>query len=57
MSSFLLKKESESILKQMDWNKDTSLLLCPILKVLHMRHASLDTLEVKRIVKEVLVMK
>ncbi len=54
MSNILLRKESIKILKQMSTAEHSSALLCPILKVLQMRHSDLDVSQATRVVRELL---
>lgn len=54
MANYILRKESKEILKQMGISKKEETLLCPILKVLQMRHSDLDMHQAKRVVLEVL---
>lgn len=54
MADFAIAKESKEILKQFSVTEKTDGLLCPILKVLQMRHKDLDTTQATRVIREVL---
>jgi hypothetical protein len=54
MADLILLRESRVILKQMDVVHKEGKLLCPILKILQMRHSDLDTEQATTIVKRVL---
>lgn len=54
MADFAIAKESKEILKQFSLTKKTDGLLCPILKVLQMRHKGLDTGQATRIIRGIL---
>ena len=54
MADLTLMQESRRILKQTGTAQKDSSLLCPIVKILQMRHADLDTDQATRIVKRVL---
>ena len=54
MADLILMQESRRILKQTGTTEKESSLLCPIVKILKMRHADLDTDQATRIVKRVL---
>lgn len=54
MSNIVLRKKSREILRQMSKAEHTSALLCPILKVLQMRHSELDVTQATKIVREIL---
>jgi hypothetical protein len=54
MADLTILKESREILKQMGATCKEEGLLCPILKVLQMRHAKLDMAQATRVVKRVL---
>ncbi len=54
MADLTIMQESRRILKQTRTVQKNSSLLCPILKILHMRHADLDMDQVTRVVKRVL---
>ncbi len=54
MADLTLLKESREILKQMGMTHKEERLLCPILKVLQMRHANLDIGQATRAVRRVL---
>ena len=53
MSDYLLTKESKNILKSLSVDKDER-LLCPILRVLQMRHHDLDVKQATKIIRTVL---
>ncbi len=53
MADYTLTRESNEILKQFAVEKDER-LLCPILKVLQMRHHDLDVKQATRVVRSVL---
>jgi hypothetical protein len=53
MSDSLLSKESRKILRGFSMEKSDS-LLCPILRVLQMRHSDLDVKQATRIIRNVL---
>lgn len=53
MADCVLTKESNEILKQFSIEKDER-LMCPILKVLQMRHHDLDIKQARRVVKNIL---
>ena len=54
MASYLLRKESREILKQMHGENHREELLCPILKVLRMRHRDLDIKQAVEVIKDVI---
>ncbi len=54
MSIIQLKNETEKIYKEFGAKEKSSLLLCPILRILEMRHKSLDIVHAKKIVIEYL---
>lgn len=54
MADYTIVKESREILKQFSMTEKSNTLLCPILKVLQMRHSDLDTLQATRVVRGVL---
>ena len=54
MADFAIAKESKEILKQFSVTEKTDSLLCPILKVLQMRHNDLDKKQASRVIREVL---
>ena len=54
MADLILMQESRRILKQTGTTDKESSLLCPIVKILQMRHTDLDTDQATRIVKRVL---
>jgi hypothetical protein len=53
MADYLLSKESKEILREFSIEKNEN-LLCPILKVLQMRHHNLDVKQATRVVRTVL---
>jgi len=54
MADFRIMKESKEILRQFSVTEKSDSLLCPILKVLQMRHTDLDTVQATKIVRGVL---
>lgn len=54
MGDFAIAKESKEILKQFSVTEKTDNLLCPILKVLQMRHNDLNKAQATRVIREVL---
>lgn len=54
MSDYTIVRESKEILKVFNTTKKSYDLLCPILKVLQMRHSDIDTLQATRVVRNVL---
>ena len=54
MADYSIVKESKEILRQFSITEKSNRLLCPILKVLQMRHADLDTVQATRVVRGVL---
>ena len=54
MADFAIVKESKEILRQFSATEKTDNLLCPILKVLQMRHKDLDTIQASRVIRKVL---
>lgn len=54
MSTIILKKESREIRRQMLGNESSTSLLCPILRVLQMRHRDLDMRNATDVVREIL---
>lgn len=54
MADFRIMKESKEILRQFSVREKSDSLLCPIVKVLQMRHSDLDTVQAARIVRGVL---
>ena len=53
MADYILTRESNEILRQFSIEKSDN-LLCPILKVLQMRHHDLDVKQATRVVKNIL---
>jgi len=53
MADYIIVKESNRILKEFSVEKSDN-LLCPILKVLQMRHNDLDMKQATRVVRDVL---
>lgn len=53
MADYLLTKETNEILKELSVEKDER-LLCPILRVLQMRHSDLDIKQATRVIKDIL---
>jgi len=53
MADYLLSRESKRVLKEFSVEKSDN-LLCPILKVLQMRHSDLDMKQATRVVKKIL---
>ncbi len=54
MSNIILRKESLKIMRQMPKIECSSALLCPILRVLQMRHSNLDVIQATKVIREVL---
>jgi len=54
MTDLAIAKESKRILKEFGTTQKGGSLLCPILRVLQMRHKNLDTNQAIRIIREVL---
>ena len=54
MADLTLLRESRGILKQMGITQKEEKLLCPILKILQMRHSNLDIGQAAVIVRRVL---
>jgi len=54
MSNIILRKESKEILRQMAYTEHSSVLLCPVLKILQMRHSGLDVAQATKVLREVL---
>ena len=54
MADLAIAKESKEILRQFSVTEKTDGLLCPILKVLQMRHKNLDTIQAIRVIREIL---
>ena len=54
MADYRIIKESKEILRQFSVTEKTDGLLCPILKVLQMRHKDLDRDQATRVIREVL---
>ncbi len=54
MADLTLLRESRGILKQMNVTQKEEKLLCPILKILQMRHSDLDIGQATVIVRRVL---
>ena len=53
MSDYLITKESKEILRDLSMEKSNT-LLCPILRVLQMRHNGLDVQQATRLIRSVL---
>ena len=53
MADYILTIESNKILRQFSVEKSDN-LLCPILKVLQMRHSDLDVKQATRVIRDVL---
>ena len=53
MSDILLSKKSRKILRAFSMEKSDN-LLCPILRVLQMRHSDLDVKQATRVIRNVL---
>ena len=53
MADYLITKESKAILRDLSMQKSKN-LLCPILRVLQMRHNDLDVQQATRIIKNIL---
>lgn len=54
MSDIRLLQESRVIIREMGVSKKEDFLLCPILRILEMRHHDLDTKQAMRVIKHVL---
>jgi len=54
MADLTLLRESREILKQMGITQKEESLLCPVLKVLQMRHTDIDLAQATKIVRKVL---
>ncbi len=53
MADYIITKESKAILREFSIKKSDN-LLCPILKVLQMRHSNLDIPQATRVIRNVL---
>ncbi len=53
MADYMITKESKEILRDLSMKKSNN-LLCPILRVLQMRHSDLDIQQATRVIKTVL---
>ncbi|CAA6800492.1 MAG: Unknown protein [uncultured Sulfurovum sp.] len=53
MADYIITKESKEILRDLSMQKNEN-LLCPILRVLQMRHSDLDVQQATRVIKTVL---
>jgi hypothetical protein len=53
MADYMITKESKDILRDLSIQKSNT-LLCPILRVLQMRHSDLDVQQATRLIKNVL---
>lgn len=53
MADYLLSKESKEILREFSVEKNEN-LLCPILRVMQMRHRDLDVKQATRVIRTVL---
>lgn len=53
MADYMLLKESRQILREMSVEKSEG-LLCPIVRVLQMRHSDLDVKQATKVVKGIL---
>jgi predicted PP-loop superfamily ATPase len=54
MASYMLRKESKQILEQMGVDHYDKQFVCPVLKVLQMRHNDLDIDSAVKIIKELI---
>jgi len=54
MADISLLQESRAIIREMGVKKREDSLLCPILKVLQMRHHNLNTTQAKEMIKKAL---
>lgn len=54
MASYLLRKESKEILEQMGMQSSSEKLICPVLRVLQMRHKDLDIDQAVKAIKDVI---
>ncbi|MDY0403468.1 hypothetical protein [Sulfurovum sp.] len=54
MASYLLRKESKQILEQFGVQYCNEKLVCPILKVLQMRHRDLDIHQAIDVIRELI---
>ncbi len=54
MASYLLRKESRQILEQMGIESYNEKLVCPVLKVLKMRHKDLDIHQAVGVIKDLI---
>ncbi len=54
MADIRLLQESRAIIREMGVHDKEASLLCPILKVLQMRHHDLDSTQATRIIKKAL---
>lgn len=54
MSTIQIKNETKQIYREFGVKDKSILLLCPILKVLQMRHSSLDKTHAKQVIAEFL---
>jgi len=54
MADIKLLQESRAIIREMGVTKKENFLLCPILRVLQMRHHDLNTKQATRVIREVL---
>ena len=54
MSDYVIAKESKEILREFSLPEKTDSLLCPILKVLQMRHKDLNTVQATKVIRDVL---
>ena len=54
MAYLTLLRESREILREMGITKKEEAYLCPILKVLQMRHSDLDITQATKVVRKVL---
>ncbi|CAA6808276.1 MAG: Unknown protein [uncultured Sulfurovum sp.] len=53
MADYIITKESKAILRDLSMQKSEN-LLCPILRVLQMRHSDLDIQQATRVIRTVL---
>lgn len=53
MADYIISKESKAILREFSVKKSNN-LLCPILRVLQMRHSDLNVSQATRVIKSVL---
>jgi hypothetical protein len=54
MANYLIEKESKEILEQMGIASYNEKLLCPVLKVLQMRHKDLDVEQALKVIKSMM---